>query len=137
MRVVLDTNILISALWKPAGLEARVLKLACDGDIVACVSGALWEEYLEVLARPKFAKLADAALNLFASLGPRVVRVPSSSRITWSKDDEDNRVLECAQDACADHLITGNLRHFPETWEGTKVCNAKAFLESIANAEAI
>jgi putative PIN family toxin of toxin-antitoxin system len=128
MRVVLDTNILISALWTPGGLEANVVRLAREGKIVPCVSEALWAEYQDVLFRAKFAKFSDAAARLFVELGPRVARVRPSKRITWSTDDEDNRVLECLQEAHAEYLITGNLRHFPAEWEGAKIVNARTFL---------
>jgi putative PIN family toxin of toxin-antitoxin system len=128
MRVVLDTNILISALLKPAGFEAKTVGLALDGSIIPCVSAELWDEYQEVLSRKKFAKLSDGAVKLLAELEPRVVRVRPVSPVTWSKDEQDNRVLECAQEARADYLVTGNLRHFPKEWEGTQIVNARALL---------
>jgi putative PIN family toxin of toxin-antitoxin system len=127
MRVVLDTNILISALLKPDGLEAKTVGLALDRSLVPYVSTELWDEYREVLSRPKFANLPCA--KLLAELEPRVIRVQPSIRVTWSKDDEDNRVLECAQEARADYLVTGNLRHFPAEWHFTKIVNARAFLD--------
>ena len=128
MRVVLDTNILISALWKPDGLEAQVVRLAREGEILPCVSEALWAEYHDVLSRDKFLKLREAAGNLLFELALRVTYVHPKTRITVSKDDEDNRVLECAGEARAEYLITGNLRHFPGKWECTKIVNARAFL---------
>jgi uncharacterized protein len=52
--------------------------------------------------------------------------------ITASPDDQDNRILECAEAAEADYLITGNKRHFPETWNKTTVLNARQLLAKIA-----
>ena len=51
MRVVLDTNILISACWKPGGLEDQVVELGLVGHFTMPVSPALWAEYIEVFAR--------------------------------------------------------------------------------------
>lgn len=48
-------------------------------------------------------------------------------------DESDNRFLECAEEAMADFLITGNKRHFPNRWKTTHVLNAREFLEVIAS----
>jgi putative PIN family toxin of toxin-antitoxin system len=133
MRVVLDTNILISALLKPDGLEAKTVNLTLDGIAVPYVSEELLNEYREVLARKKFAGLPGA--KLLAEFEPRVIRVQTSIQVTWSKDEEDNRVLECAQQARAHYLVTGNQRHFPAEWECTKVVNAREFLTTFTNRD--
>jgi putative PIN family toxin of toxin-antitoxin system len=127
MRVVLDTNILISALLKPHGLEAKAVRLALDGSVVAYVSAELWDEYRDVLSRKKFAPVRVAADELLAQLETRIIRAQPSSRVALSRDHDDNRVLECAQEARADYLVTGNLRHFPTEWHATKIVNARAF----------
>jgi putative PIN family toxin of toxin-antitoxin system len=136
MRVVLDTNILISALVKPDGLEAKTVALALDGGIVPYVSAELWDEYQEVLFREKFAAFSGGAWKLLAELGPRVARVQPVTKATWSNDEQDNRVLECAAEARAHYLVTGNLRHFPEDWQGTKIVNARAFWNEVAQFSA-
>ena len=43
----------------------------------------------------------------------------------------NNRFLECAETINAEFLITGNKRHFPEVWKGTKIVNAREFLEQV------
>jgi putative PIN family toxin of toxin-antitoxin system len=132
MRVVLDTNILVSALWKPGGLEAQVIALAREGKIVACVSEALWAEYLDVLSRRKFSKFAQAATDLITVLDSCARRIETAAKVAWSTDEDDNRVLECLQDGGAEYLITGNLRHFPSEWAGAKIVNARMFLNFYA-----
>jgi putative PIN family toxin of toxin-antitoxin system len=59
VRVVLDTNILVSACWKPGGLEARVVSMAITGEITACVSAEILAEYRDVFSRPKLAAVND------------------------------------------------------------------------------
>lgn len=128
MRVVLDTNILVSACWKPGGLEDTVAGLAVSGQITACVSPAILAEYREVLARPKLAAAGERAANLLAGLQRAALVVEPAVTLRVSVDDDDNRFLECAEAAAADYLITGNLRHYPEIRGNTRIVNARTFL---------
>jgi predicted nucleic acid-binding protein len=59
--------------------------------------------------------------------------------LTVSRDEPDNRFLECAEAAKADFLITGNLRHFPKEWKGTRVVTARQFadLEGAASSRGV
>ena len=128
MRVVLDTNILVSACWRPDGLEARVTDLAITGTITACVSLEILAEYRDVLSRPKLANVHERAAKLLTALGNVATPVETGTRVKASIDDDDNRFLECAEAAGAEYLITGNLRHYPETWGNTRILNARTFL---------
>ena len=51
--------------------------------------------------------------------------------LSVSRDDADNRFLECAQSTRAHYLVTGNKRHFPKTWKKTRVANARELLQII------
>jgi putative PIN family toxin of toxin-antitoxin system len=132
VRVVLDTNILVSACWKPGGLEAQVADLAIAGQITACVSPEVLAEYCDVLSRPKLAAIGDRAHQLLAAFERIAVCVEPTAAITDSIDDDDNRFLECATAAAADYLITGNLRHYPAILtapHGTiRIMNTRTFL---------
>jgi putative PIN family toxin of toxin-antitoxin system len=128
MRVVFDTNVLLSACWNPEGLEAQMISLAIHGVCTACVSAAIWSEYSEVLSREKFTELHPRALHLLRSIKPHVCVVEPESQISAATDEADNRFLECAAAAEAAILITGNLKHFPAQWGPTRVMNARQFL---------
>jgi putative PIN family toxin of toxin-antitoxin system len=132
VRVVLDTNILVSACWKPGGLEAQVAELAITGQITACVSPEVLAEYRDVLSRRKLASVSGRAQQLLNALERVAFSVESTTPITESIDDDDNRFLECAAAAGADYLITGNLRHYPPIWPAphgkTRIVNARTFL---------
>ncbi len=54
IRVVLDTNIIVSALLQPLGPPAQVFLLAIGASIQLCVSGNVYAEYEEVIRRPRF-----------------------------------------------------------------------------------
>jgi putative PIN family toxin of toxin-antitoxin system len=132
VRVVLDTNILVSACWKPDGLEAQVVDLAMTGQITACVSSHILAEYRDVLSRRKLASVTARAQELLAALERIALSVEATTQITASIDDDDNRFLECATAAGADYVITGNLRHYPAELavpHGTiRIVNARTFL---------
>jgi putative PIN family toxin of toxin-antitoxin system len=128
MRVVLDTNILVSACWKPDGLEAQLVDLAIAGGIAPCVSAEILAEYRDVLSRPKLAAVRGRAAELLAALERAALLVKSTTPVRASSDDDDNRFLECAEAAAADYLVTGNLRHYPDIWGATRIVNARAFL---------
>jgi uncharacterized protein len=133
-RVVLDTNILISHCLKPAGNEARVVALAVEGKLRACLSETVVAEYKEVAQRPKFAAQRQCLAWTVAQLAAAAEFVKPRRVCEACLDEDDNRLLECAAAAGAAYLVTGNLRHFPPNWEGVRVLNARALLKTLGEA---
>jgi uncharacterized protein len=129
VRVVLDTNVLISACLKPGGLEARVAGMAAAGEVVACVTDEILAEYRDVLGRDKFRAWREASEALLSALALCTVHVVGGEPVQASHDDDDNRFLECAAASGAAFLITGNLRHYPAAWGCTQVVNARGFFD--------
>jgi putative PIN family toxin of toxin-antitoxin system len=129
IRVVLDTNVIVSAHLNSEGYERSVLDLAHSGKLRMFVSEAILREYESVLRRPKF------HLNtLHVSRSLRLVRaaarvVAPYGRLNVAREPGDNRFLECAEAAKADYLVTGNKRHFPKQWRQTLIVNARELLE--------
>jgi putative PIN family toxin of toxin-antitoxin system len=113
IRVVLDTNILISALLQPQGLPARTFVMVLAGTTAQlCVSGDVYAEYEEVIRRPKFNRsemIIDRALRAIRQNG---FWVKPSERVHACSDPDDDIFLECAQAAHANYLVTGNLKDF-------------------------
>lgn len=129
MRVVLDTNILVSCCWKSGGNEARVVELARAGAITPCVSASVISEYRDVTARGKFAKHHVCLAKLLEELLARApIAVPIIECVACS-DADDNHLLACALAAEARFVVTGNLRDFPEEWNGVRVVNARELLK--------
>ena len=129
MRVVLDTNVLISACWKPGGNESQVVALA--GKFIVCISDAIEAEYREVAHREKFAKHRECLETLIVSIVKAAHRVQPVPTCAACSDPDDNQLLDCALAANAQYIITGNLRHFPAEWQGIQVINARRLLELI------
>jgi putative PIN family toxin of toxin-antitoxin system len=128
IRVVLDTNILFSAVFKSSGTQAKLIRLIVDNQIVPCVSPAVLAEYHEVLARPILRHRAAEAQHILQLLTEIALLVVPTTSATAATDPDDDCFLDCAEAAAADYLITGNKRHFPETWRKTKIVNTREFL---------
>ncbi|SPF55337.1 conserved hypothetical protein [Candidatus Sulfopaludibacter sp. SbA4] len=126
IRVVLDTNILYSAILQRAGLPAAVFDLVSDGLLIPCVSPAVLAEYHDVLLeRPRLRPYAERAHSVLEILAKVAIRVEPTGVVTESRDESDNRFLECAEAADAAYLVTGNIKHFPERYKATKVVTAR------------
>jgi len=128
-RVVIDTNVVVSAAINRRGLEGRIVELVATRDLAFYASPAVFAEYEAVLSRPKFGSIDPERIHLLmAALQVEAIMVTPSRRVDVSPDESDNRLLECAEAADADYLITGNKRHFPRRWKGTSIVNAREFL---------
>ncbi len=134
MRVVLDTNILISTCWTPGGLEEQVVELGLARRFTIAVSPALWAEYIDVLRRPKFKSIQPRVDLLIARLKPAVWKVEPTTTLTLASDPDDNRILECAAAAQASYIVTGNLRDFPLDWPVARIVHARHFLADLAQS---
>lgn len=107
-RVVLDTNVLVSALVF-GGKPRKVLRLAISGVVKLVTSEILLEELKGVLEGPKFRyppKVTQIILNEILSIAEVVVPSLQIDRIT--SDPDDNRVLECAVEGVADLIVSGD-----------------------------
>lgn len=129
IRVVIDTNILVSALLQPLGPSAQVFLLALDGSFELCVSGQVYADYEEVIRRPRFRRDEETIANALRVIREQGFWVKPTERIRACSDPDDDIFLECAQAAGASYLVTGNLRHFPEGWEGTHIVSPRRIME--------
>jgi putative PIN family toxin of toxin-antitoxin system len=128
LRLVLDTNIIVSAALKPAGLPRTVLLLALKKPARLYLSAAVFAEYRGVLSRVELQIRKGLRRQLLQLLENRAHFVAPSGPLQITSDPADNIFLECADAARADYLITGNQRHFPKFWKKTKVINVREFI---------
>lgn len=133
MRVVLDTNVLVSGLLKPDGNERRVLRLGLAGKrITVLLSPAIMREYEAVLPRPRL-KLSTAEVSQTLNALRAVAEwVEPNFTLRVTKDEPDNRFLECAVAGQAAYIVTGNARHFPRHYKRIHVVQARRLLELLA-----
>lgn len=129
MRVVLDTNVVVSGLNFP-GNERLVLELALRGRFELYLSSFILEEVAGVLGR-KFGWAEDRVRQSRRSLEKAATVIePSRFPDVIEANEADNRILECAMEAVADYLITGDRRHLLPLGEhrGVRILNAPRFL---------
>ena len=113
MRIVLDTNVLVSGLLNSRGNPAAILTIALTGAIQCCHDHRVLAEYSEVLARPRFkfdpARVRDVLLKLEVDGLPFA---PPNTMLNLP-DPDDEPFLAVALAAPADYLVTGNLADYP------------------------
>lgn len=132
IRLVLDTNVIISAALRPKGLERTVLLIAWTKPASLYVSEAILKEYEEVLARPKFAIPRGERSSILQLIKNNARLIRPRIAVRAAGDVTDDKFLECAEAARADYLVTGNVRDFPKYWRNTKVITSRELLEIVS-----
>lgn len=132
LRLVIDTNVVVSAALKPEGLQRTVVLLAMTKPARWYVSDAIMSEYATVLARPEL-RIRRGLRQQLLQLIKNHARVITPSRLAQvTSDPADNMFIECADAVRADYLLTGNQRHFPKFWKNTKIITSSEFLSVLA-----
>ena len=132
LKVVLDTNILISAILF-GGKPRQILEKAIRGEIKLCLSEPILEELKGVLQRSKFGYSPEMIQFILTELtGISDLVNPSEAIDVVAEDPEDNRILECAVEARASYVITGDSHLLKlSRYLNIEVLNAAAFLEKL------
>jgi putative PIN family toxin of toxin-antitoxin system len=132
VRVVADTNILVSALLF-GGPPEQVFLAGLRGEIQLLISLSLLKE-LEKVLKEKFKLNIHLVREIIEEVREVAEIVDVSSHIkVISYPDEDNRVLECAVDGKADFIVTGDTRHILPLKEygGIKILSPSEFLKHL------
>jgi uncharacterized protein len=132
LRLVIDTNIVVSAALKANGLQRTVLLLALTKPARLYVSDAILLEYREVLSRPEFKIRKGLRQQFLQLIRNRSHLVVPARPLHVTTDPGDNKFLECSEVARADYLVTGNQRHFPEFWKNTKIISSRELITVVA-----
>ena len=130
MRIVLDTNVLVSGFLSPDGPPGAILRSILAGSISFCFDERILIEYQEVLTRGRFAlasERVDAVLEFIEANGESVLAETLGVELP---DATDTMFVEVASAAGADCVVTGNRKHFPaERLEGLRVLLPREFVE--------
>ena len=140
MRVVLDTNVLVSAILSPGGTAAQILQLGRVGRFELVFSSDTIREHLQVLRYPKIRKLLERrnlSLDTVESFLEQLTRisipVPAKIKIDAIQEDpSDNIFLACAVEGNADYVVSGD-HHLKDlgAYQGIEILHPAAFLEII------
>ena len=132
LRLVVDTNVLVSAALKPDGLQRTVLLIAITKPARLYVSDSIMAQYRDVLARPAMNIRKGLRQQLLQLIKRHAHSVQPARSLRATRDPDDNKFLECADAARADYLLTGNQRHFPKYWKKTKVISSREFVTLVS-----
>jgi putative PIN family toxin of toxin-antitoxin system len=131
MRIVLDTNVLVSGLHNPHGAPGRILDLILGARIQVLYDDRILAEYRDVLARPRLAiepSLAQAVVGYIRLAGEQIMAIPLGQDSL--PDPDDLPFAEVAITSEADMLVTGNMKHFSRLKErGVTVLSPAECLE--------
>jgi putative PIN family toxin of toxin-antitoxin system len=116
LKAVFDTNIFISAFAIPGGKAEEAYLLGLKGRFILCSSIPILTETAQKL-REKFGWDEDKITHLLRTIAGVAIIVKPHSHFHLLPDEPDNRVLECAEEAKADFIVTGDkhllsLKHF-------------------------
>ncbi|WP_161890378.1 putative toxin-antitoxin system toxin component, PIN family [Pontibacter russatus] len=133
-RIILDTNVLVSALIQRSFPYLIINELFIEDKIMLCISDELISEYYEVLNRKKFSKYLDfinAAQTVLATVETKAVKFYPKTKLSIISDQPDNRLLELAEESKANYLITGNSNDFTMgKYKRTKIVTPKEYWEN-------
>lgn len=112
MRIVFDTNIIVSALLSPDGSAFRLLSNALDGMHVVFISEEIYEEYDDVLHRRKFKFEEDIIEFLLLWFRENAIWIETVKSDIPMPDEKDRIFYDIAR-CCKARLVTGNVKHYP------------------------
>ncbi len=132
-KVIIDTNVIVSSLIQKNYPYFIVRELFFEGKIQVCISEELFQEYLEVLHRPKFHRFVDFTENakgLLEEIGLKAQYYIPTIKLDIISDQDDNMILELADKSEADFIITGNTTDFTmDSYKNTKIVSPKEYWE--------
>lgn len=134
MRLVVDTNVLVSGLLTPYGPPGVIVALIAGGRLRLCYDPRILGEYDEVLRRPAFAFDEEDVAAFLAQVRAQGELVVPMSLPTRLPHVDDEPFLEVAETALVRFLVTGNLRHFPDGDWKTRIVSPRQFLDQFDDA---
>jgi len=142
MRIVLDTNVLVSAILYPESTSAQIMKRVLDSTVDMVLSPDIFEETYRVLCYPELLKLMKKngvilkEVNDFIEKMSKIaVITPGKLKISAIKDDlSDNKILACAVESEADFIISGD-HHLTDLkeFQGIPIVNPSTFAAIISS----
>ena len=132
--VVPDTNILISAtFWD--GNESKLIEKVEGKKVIMVISPEILNEFRRTLAKGKFTLTDDEIDEVVCRISLLAMIIHPQTKVNVVEEDiEDNKFLECALDADADFIVSGD-HHLLDLkiFRGIKIVKCKTFLETLGN----
>ena len=132
LRVVIDTNHIMSALLSDRGASAKLISwMTKDEDYFRLLlSKPIWDEYNTVADWLIPESRQAEKQRVLEILRLQSEWIEPAFQLQVCSDQSDNRFLECAIAGQADYLVTKNIRHFPpKVYDNVKIVRVRVFLE--------
>ncbi len=130
MRIVLDTNILVSGLLTPFGSSGEIVRMIFAGELALYIDVRILSEYQDVLNRPKFHFNKEQVATLINFIHQNGIFISTSPLRNRLPDIDDEPFLEVAISGKAACLVAGNIAHYPSSLrQGIKVLSPSEFIE--------
>ena len=138
IRIVLDTNLFVSALLKPGSTPDRIITMLREERVLLLISDAICDEIARVLFYPKIRKRLDATdeelqhfvtlLRTVAVTTPGILNLP-----TLAADPDDTKYLICAVEGRADFIVSGD-HHLTDLviYQGIRVVTPAEFIQIVS-----
>ncbi len=137
IKILIDTNVLISAALKDKIPEQIILYVAEHPEFEWIVSKNILEEYKSVLSRPKFALPKNLLNQWFEMLEKLTTEIDIDIAIKFPRDQKDAKFIECSLVSNASFFITGD-KDFSEAHKmlNTTIISVSLFKKIVCNTYA-
>ncbi|MBN8651193.1 MAG: putative toxin-antitoxin system toxin component, PIN family [Cytophagales bacterium] len=136
-RIVIDTNVFVSALIQKSYPYHIVNHLFLANKVSLCISDSVFEEYCAVFGRKKFSRFPDfyeSAQKIISDIESKSIRYTPTKKIAIISDHDDNKFLELALECKAHFLITGNTNDFTiKSFKRTAIVTPKEYWDSFSS----
>lgn len=114
---VIDINVLVSAMLKWDSVPGNIMEIAFSGPVIPVLNEEIFNEYREVLMRPKFRLTEEIVNDVLEAITEKGIFVDAQSLDNELPDPKDRVFYEVVMEERKDedaYLVTGNIKHFPE-----------------------
>jgi len=140
LKVVLDTNVLVSGFINPLGPPGRILKALRQKKFVLVTTPSINQEILTVLNRPRLQYKYGLREHLFDAafiLWEEAQVIPDPAEVKVSRDPDDNKFLAAARAGSANYLVTGDINDLLilGRYENTRIVSPAQFMDLLTDPD--
>jgi putative PIN family toxin of toxin-antitoxin system len=114
MKIVVDTNVIVSALMNVNGIPAKILSLVLNGSLKILYDNRIVFEYIDVLSRKEFCFSEETISDMINYIKRDGEFINAEHQKMKFSDETDKKFYEVYKSGKAQYLITGNIKHFPK-----------------------
>lgn len=129
MKIVVDTNVVISGVFF-GGNPRRIVEAIVKGSINAYATAEIVDEYMEIIDSMITRKQGKLSLSILSPLFSSLKVIEGMTQIAVCRDPDDDKFLECAVDAKALYIVSGDNDLLDiKAYDGIQIITAKEFCE--------